>query len=1009
MPANVTADLDSILTSVAARRRVPSATYRVQFSQNFTFRDAEALVPYLHRLGISDLYASPILRAVAGSTHGYDICDPGELNPELGTPDDFAALSAALQAHEMGLLLDIVPNHMGIAHNCNPWWNDVLENGQASRFARFFDVDWTPVKPELAGKVLLPVLEDQYGNVLDSGKLALAYSDNRFELRYGEFRLPVAPGSYAAILELALERLAGRLDPHHDDVIELQSILTSIRHLPRRSTQDVAALQERHREKEVVKRRLAALYGASLTFETVLEETLEGLNGLPGDPHSFDQLDALLREQAYRLAYWRVAGEEINYRRFFDVNTMAAIHNELPEVFHATHDLILKLVASGQVTALRVDHPDGLWDPPGYFRMLQAHILLARAAADYGDTWTEAERAKLEADAFTLLEALPDDVEPPLYVVAEKILTETEPLPRDWLVSGTTGYDFMNQVNGLFVDARNEAAFDRLYTAFVGRELNFQELVYAAKRMIMRESLASEINSLAHQLERLAEGNRHYRDFTLNGLLEAIREFMACLGIYRAYITAPGNVSQRDQSFVEAATREALARNPLASQTIFYFLRDCLLLRNFYEFDEADRSRLLAWVMRFQQVTGPVMAKSVEDTTFYVYNRLSSLNEVGGEPTRFGLSLDVFHRQNLERRHLWPDAQTATSTHDTKRSEDVRARLNVLSELPDEWAAALTNWQTLNARHKTTLADGPAPDANDEYLLYQALLGAWPIHAEALVPGEAWDTFRGRIQAYMAKATKEGKVRTSWTNPNADYDAAVARFVERILDLEQNRDFVRAFDTFQQRIAFFGQINSLSQTLLKLTSPGVPDTYRGTETWDLSLVDPDNRRPVDYSRLAVMLDELDSLAGRVFASLADDLRTQRPDGRIKLFLTRCVLAYRSQHRELFHRGDYQPLQATGAKAAHVCAYARTLGGESVTVVAPRLVFGLTNGSQHVPTGAAVWEDTWLPLPHLVVGARLHNVLTQDEIEVTAREGIPGLALAAILDRFPLALLAKAAE
>ena len=1007
MALTATTELDQTIAALAAKCRIPSATYRVQFSQDFTFRDAEALVPYLHRLGISDLYASPILAAVPGSTHGYDVCDPARLNPELGAPEDFERLSAALQAHGMGLLLDIVPNHMGIAGNCNPWWTDVLENGRASRYARFFDIDWTPVKPELAGKVLLPVLEDQYGNVLDSGKLALVYVDGRFELHYGEFRLPVAPGTYAAVLDPALERLAARLDSEHDDVLELQSILTSISHLPRRNSVDIAALEERHREKEVIKRRLATLHGASPTFQTALEETIQALNGLPGDPRSFDPLDALIREQAYRLAYWRVAGEEINYRRFFDVNTMAAIHNELPEVFHATHDFVLKLVAAGHVTALRVDHPDGLWNPPGYFRMLQAQALVERIRANSGDDLAAGERALLEERVNVWLDAQPIETEPPLYVVAEKILTETEPLPRDWAVSGTTGYDFMNQVNNLFVNPSNEPAFDRLYADFIGLDLNFQDLMVNAKRTIMRESLAGEINSLSHQLERLAEANRHYRDFTLNGLQQAIREFIACLGIYRTYITGPEVVSQRDQSFVEAAIREAQQRNPRVSQTIFYFLRDCLLLRNIYEFDEPDRELLLHWVMRFQQVTGPVMAKSVEDTAFYVYNRLSSLNEVGGQPASFGLSLEEFHRQNEQRRRAWPHALISSSTHDTKRSEDVRARLNVLSELPDEWAAALVTWSAHNARYKVALADGPAPDANDEYLLYQALLGAWTFAADQMIAGPAWDEFRRRIQAYMAKATKEGKVRTSWTNANADYDEAVAGFIERILDPDESRDFLDSLSAFHRRVAFFGQVNSLSQTLLKLTSPGVPDTYRGAETWDFSLADPDNRRPVDYARLSAALDALDAEAGVDRRRLVDELVTHRDDGRIKLYLTRCALAFRDRRRTLFRQGDYRPLLATGARAEHVCAYTRSLDGDSVTVVAPRLVAGLTDGAERLPTGATVWGDTWLPLPFLAADARLRDVLTGDEIALSARDGITGVALADLLARFPVALLAAA--
>lgn len=987
--------LDQLIDRIATQGHSPRTTYRLQFSPNFTFRDAEALIPYLHCLGITDLYASPLQKAMPGSTHGYDVCDPTELNPELGSRADFDRLTTTLDDHGMKLLLDIVPNHMGIFGDCNRWWYDVLENGPSSAYAPYFDVDWSPVKPELAGKVLLPILEDQYGNVLDSGKLTLTFRDGGFEVRYADFGMPIAPGTYDAVLEPAIEPLIELQGAEHDDVLEAQSILNAIGHLPTRNSEDPAQHTIRQREKEVIKRRLATLHETSAAFRRVLDKTLSLLNGLPGDPHSFDRLDTLLRKQVYRLAFWRVAGEEINYRRFFDVNSMAAIRNELPEVFEATHEFILDLVAQRQVNGLRVDHPDGLWNPPGYFRMLQSAALVRRVLAAFASD-DAPERADVEARVEAWLDAhCADGRRWPLYVVAEKILSESEPLPEDWAVSGTTGYDFMTQVNGLFVDQRNEAAFDQLYSRFIGQPIEFHELEYRSKRMIMRESLAGEIYSLAHQLERLAERKRHYRDFTLDVLRRAIQEIVACMRIYRTYITGPDAVSLRDQSFVEAAVQEAQRRNPRVSQSVFYFVRDCLLLRNLYEFDEPLREPLLRWVMRFQQVTGPVMAKSVEDTAFYVYNRLVSLNEVGGHPSTFGLSLDEFHARNVERLALWPLSMTSTSTHDTKRSEDVRARLNALSEMPEAWAEAIVEWHDLNARHIVALADGPGPDSNDEYLLYQSLVG---VLTEAdLADDDARAIFTERIQAYMAKATREAKVRTSWTHADLGYDKAVATFVANILDPLQSTEFLQSLTAFTRRIAFFGRLNSLSQTVLKILSPGVPDTYRGTEIWDFSLVDPDNRRPVDYETLVPRLAALDEAIATDISLVVEHLTNDLANDDAKLHVTRRTLAYRSAEGSLCGRGEYRPLVATGARAAHVCAFEWSADDERAVVVVPRLVVALTDGEERLPVGFDVWGDTQLPD---LSGGNLRNIFTADRLA----DGQQAASLGAILSTFPVAVL-----
>jgi (1->4)-alpha-D-glucan 1-alpha-D-glucosylmutase len=987
----------ALIEEALTARRVPSATYRLQFNQAFTFHDARDLVPYLHALGVSDCYASPVLLARAGSSHGYDVCDHGRLNHELGAEADLDAFTATLRDHGMGLILDAVPNHMGIADARNVWWMDVLENGPASPYAPFFDIDWHPVNPDLENKLLLPLLEDQYGYVLEAGKIRLGYEAGAFSLWYYQTRLPVAPCTYSVILEHPLAALAGSLGEGHGPLRELRSVLTALRYLPPRTDVSPDKVVERHREKEVIKGRLAALHASSPEVREAIDTTVRTFNGTVGAPRSFDLLDGLIDRQAYRLAFWRVAGEEINYRRFFDVNELAAIRMELPEVFGATHRLLFRLLAEGKATGLRIDHPDGLRDPAGYFRQLQEQYVLARAALPPGLESYDLERAVAARLADPAASR-------PLYVVAEKILAEGEALPPDWAVDGTTGYDFLNAVGGLFVDPEARDAFDRTYRAFVGPSAGYDQTVNSAKKMTMLVLMASEINALAHQLDRIAERNRRCRDFTLNSLTFALREVIACLPVYRTYITSPGGASPRDRQVVEAAAEEAKRRNPRTAEAVFDFVRDAVLLRRVQDFPEADRPRLVEWALKFQQLTGPIMAKSVEDTVFYTYNRLASLNEVGGSPDRYGTSVVAFHRQNAERREHWPHSLLTTSTHDTKRSEDVRARLNALSELPQEWQAALGRWGRLNAPKKAVVEDHPAPSRNDEYLLYQTLLGAWP--AEPLKPAGR-EHFRGRIAAYMQKATKEAKVHTSWINPNEEYDAAVRQFVARLLPDTADDPFLADLLALQRRVAYFGYFNSLSQVLLKLTSPGVPDLYQGTELWDFSLVDPDNRRPVDYRRRQDVLNELQGRidrAGDDLAPLAGELLVNLPDGRIKAYVTYRTLRFRREQERLFSHGDYLPLEATGARRDHVCAFARSAGDQAVLVIVPRLIVGLTGGAERPPLGSEVWGETRLLLPPHLAGGNYRHLFTGEAIGPADQDGAPGLLLATALDQFPVAFL-----
>lgn len=1004
--------IETVIEEVAAQRRVPSATYRLQFNRAFTFQNARDLIPYLYDLGISDCYSSPLLKARTDSSHGYDICDHSQINPHLGGEEDFQSFTTELRNRGMGLLMDMVPNHMGIGEACNLWWMDVLENGPSSLHANYFDIDWHPVKPELQNKVLLPILGEQYGKVLEKGEFRLTFEDGAFFLYYYDIKLPIAPRTYSSILSYQLDTLAQALGDESEQMQELRSIMTAINYLPPRTELAAEKIEERNREKEVIKRRISGLYQASAYVRAAIDTAVQAFNGTVGNPRSFDGLDTLLDDQAYRPAYWRVAAEEINYRRFFDINELAAIRMELPEVFHATHQVILRWIAEGKITGLRIDHPDGLWNPRDYLSQLQRSNVLQQVKTRLSDKIPEDDLREAVSTWFTNRFGQDGTATPswPLYVVAEKILCGGETLPTDWPVDGTTGYDFLNTLNGIFVNSAHRGAFDRIYHQFTRSDVNFRNLTNSCKKMIMLVSLASEINALAHQLERLAAKNRLYRDFTLNSLTFALREVIAALPVYRTYISEDGSVSQQDETYIETATEEAKRRNPRTAASIFDFLRDTLLLRNLWDFREEDRRPLIEFVMEFQQVTGPVMAKSVEDTAFYVYNRLVSLNEVGGHPEQFGCSVADFHRQNSDRRQQWPSSLLATSTHDTKRSEDVRARINVLSEIPEEWRVALGRWSRLNESKKVLIGNEPAPDRNDEYLLYQTLLGTWPesgAGGRSQLFAEEFASYRDRIAAYMSKATKEAKVHTSWVNPNEQYDAAVRGFVGQLLAGGKEDPFLKEFLPFQRRVAYYGRYNALSQLLLKLTAPGVPDIYQGAELWDFSLVDPDNRKPVDYRQRKSLLAELKERLEREGADLTNlisELLENPQDGRIKLFVTHRTLGFRRAHDRLFSDGCYLPVMARGTKREHICGFIRALDNEAVLVVVPRLVVGLTGGKESPPLGSEIWEDSWLSLPREQKGKGYRDLFTGELVRIGERHGSYGLPLAELLNKFPVALL-----
>ena len=993
--------------------RIPAATYRLQFNRHFTFEDARRLVPYLEALGVSDVYASSYLAARPGSLHGYDIVNHNALNPEIGTADEFDRLTEALLDRGMGQILDVVPNHMGVATGSNPWWNDVLENGPSSSYAEFFDIDWDPVKRELANRVLLPILGDQYGKVLENQELALEYKEGSFGLRYYDTRLPIAPGSLTQILRAPVEKLVEVLGDGDPDLQEYQSIITALTNLPSRTEKVKERIRERLREKEVIRRRLARLVESNEFIRRSVEETVRIFNGTRGDPPSFDLLDRLLDDQVYRLADWRVAGDEINYRRFFDINELAAIRMEYPAVFQEAHRLILRLIEDGKVTGVRLDHPDGLFDPPAYFLQLQQDRLAQRIRArlrDVGDAGGGGEEAVIaRAHQEYASRCAEDPNRPgcrPLYVIVEKILAKGERLPTTWAVHGTTGYEFLNLVGGLFVEARNEKAMTAIYTHFTGQRRPFADLVYESKQLIMRASMSSELNVLGHALDRLSERNRHSRDFTLNSLTHALREVIACFPVYRTYINGrSAEVSLQDRACVEVAIAFAKRRNPTTNVSVFDFVRDLLLLRYPANVDESYREAQRVFVQKLQQLTAPVMAKGVEDTAFYRYHRLISLNEVGGEPERFGIPVEEFHKQCQLRQERWPAGMSATSTHDSKRSEDVRARIHVLSEMPGDWRAAASRWRRWNRRHLGEVDGQPAPDRNDEYLLYQTLIGAWPL---GLMEREARSAFTLRIQEYMLKAAKEAKWNTSWINPSQAYDDALRSFVARILDPGWSPRFLQDFAAFHEPIARLGMVNSLAQTLLKTTAPGVPDFYQGTELWDFSLVDPDNRRPVDFEmrhRLLINLQE--RIAAGDVARLSRELLEHWEDGRIKLFTTQRALDCRRRLRELFHSGDYVPLPARGAAPDRLVAFARHRGTVTVLVVLPRLMRSLTDGGAHLPIGAAVWRDTRLLLPREIPDQVYRNCFTGALLRSQAAEEGPALLGREILADFPVALLESA--
>lgn len=877
----------------------PRATYRLQLQPQFGFAAAEKTVAYLADLGISHLYTSPVLQAVSGSTHGYDVVDPTQVNQDLGGQVGFDSLSKRLQSNDLGQIIDLVPNHMAIVGRQNPWWWDVLENGPASRFATYFDVDWEASDERWPNKVLLPVLGDHYGRILEAGQFRLSYDEGSFVLHYFEHIFPIDPSSLPDLLMRAAENCGSEL---------LAFLAESHKRLPRPIVTARQDVERRHRDKAVLVGLLDRLYREDSLSATALKAEIDILNSDP------DMMDPLIQQQNYRPAFWRTASSDLGYRRFFDINSLAGMRVEDAEVFAATHTLPIAWVQQGRVQGLRIDHPDGLRDPAGYLHRL-------------------------------------NDACPGAWIVVEKILEPTEKLRSDWRVAGTTGYDFLNLAEGLFIDPAGEAELTDFYARFTGAETDFSKVVRDCKRQIIFELLDSDLGRLTSLFVDICERHRRHRDYTRHDLHQALLDTAACFSVYRSYVRAASNqVASEDQQEIESAINAAIAEQSETDPELFHFLRDILLVRISGPLENE-------LTMRFQQLTAPATAKGVEDTAFYRYHRLISLNEVGGAPDRFGVTVEQFHQACARNQQEFPETLLASSTHDTKRSSDVRSRISLLSEIPARWQQTVQTWSRQNERYR----NADIPDRNTEYLFYQTLVGAWPIDAE-------------RAGAYMEKAIREAKEQTSWTRTNADYEEGVQTFVEATL---ADVDFCAAVQEFVSTLLLPGRINSLAKTLLQLTAPGVPDIYQGSELWDLSLVDPDNRRMVDFPLRHQLLLELPQLT-------PEQLLERIDEGLPKLWVIRQALRLRAEQPQLFNRqSDYRPLFAQGDKADYLLAFLRA--GKALTLV-PRLTIGCGNQ----------WADTRIGLPP----GHWRNILTGDKLVAGTSQ------VSDLLARFPVALLVR---
>lgn len=882
--------------------RIPTATYRLQLNARFTFDDAIAIAPYLKDLGISHVYCSPYLQAAPGSMHGYDVIDHQRVNTELGGEEGHQRFCQRLEELDLGQVLDIVPNHMAISPQNHYWW-DVLENGPSSRYASWFDIDWQSAEVKLHNKVLIPVLGDQYGRVLAAGQIRIQQGADGFQVRYMEHLFPLSPRSLVILLTKSAD-VAG-----NDTLCFLAD---SLSRLPAPDSTDAKSVQDRHRDKTVIYELLARLCRENPPIASVIASTIEGINT------DVDTLDEMLNQQNYRLAYWRTADQELGYRRFFDVNTLVGLRMERPHVFDATHARILEWVDRGVLDGIRIDHPDGLRDPQQYFARLRARAPVA-------------------------------------WIIGEKILEAGEFLRTNWPIDGTSGYDFMNVCNSVLVSGDGLKALDNIYDEFTSRNDDFELLAHSKKIGVEQEALGSDVNRLASLFVEICENHRDRRDYTRAEIRRALREVAACFSIYRTYVVAERNeITDEDRLEIDHAVEKAKQQRPEIDAELFDFIADVLTLRE----RGAQESEFL---LRFQQFTSPVMAKGVEDTVFYCYNRMIGLNEVGGSPAANGISVEDFHRYCARMQATHPRTMTALSTHDTKRCDDVRARLAALTEVPERWSETLQRWSGQNARFKVK----NYPDPNTEYFLYQTLIGAWPISEE-------------RLTAYMEKATREAKEQTTWTQQNKEFEEALRSFLQKIL---QSSEFIADLEKMVSLLNTAGQTNSLAQSLLRCAAPGVPDTFQGGELWDFRLVDPDNRSPVDYGLRQNMLKDLEN------GLSADEIMRRSESGLPKLWVTYKALHLRREHPEWFSaEADYIPLEASGARSDHGIAFVR---GKKIACIVPRWPIKLEND----------WKDTSITLPK----GDWINILSGDRVKGER------VSMQHLLNRFPVALLVRETE
>jgi (1->4)-alpha-D-glucan 1-alpha-D-glucosylmutase len=930
---------------------VPIATYRIQFTPEFGFKEAAGIVEYLNALGITDIYASPIFHARKGSTHGYDVVDPCSLNPELGSEEDFNNLADEVKNHGMGWLQDIVPNHMAIGSD-NHMLMDIFECGTNSKYYDFFEIDWDPPQESMKGKMLVPLLGKLYAECLEAGELKLKYSREGLSINYYQLRLPILIKTYPTVFRHNLAHLEQELGENNPEYIKLLGTLNLIE-----SINSEKGGNSFYQQIALIKKMLWSLHQENNSIRRFIDGNLAFFNSENGDRDGVDNLDRLISQQIFRLSYWKVATEEINYRRFFTVNDLISVNIRDNRVFEYTHQLIFKNLSEGKFTGLRVDHIDGLFDPENYLIKLREKI---------GDT----------------------------FVVVEKILQADEHIPQSWPIQGTTGYDFLNDANRLFCDDSNRSAFSKLYYKYVKLSQGYEELLYNRKKLIIEKHMAGNIDNLAQYIRRISSHDRYGQDITTFGLKRALEEVIAFFPVYRTYINNT-TITEEDRGVIGQAINAARDRNPDLAYEL-KFLEKFLLLEYGNSATQDEKQVWLNVAMNFQQYTGPIMAKGFEDTVLYIYNRLVSLNEVGGDPNNFGIAPDRFHQFNLGRAENFPYSLNAGSTHDTKRGEDTRARINVLSEIPAEWEYSLKRWSRINRGKKKKAHGQFAPDRNDEYFLYQTMVGTY-------TDSEEPEFYKQRIKDYCIKAVREAKMHTAWIKPDNDYEEAFLSFIDKVFDRSKNGQFWEEFLPFQKKITNYGTYNSLSQVLLKMTCPGVPDFYQGSEFWDLSLVDPDNRRPVDFEKRARSLDDIKQAVDNNIEDLIKKLMAEKDNGRIKQFLIYRVLSARKDHMELFLNGKYMPLEVRGRFTRNVIAFARNLENSCAVAAVPRFLTNLADEDES-PLGEKIWQDTKMIFPEHFPQNWI-NAITGEKIAV--RESV--IPVGDIFSLFPAALLISEEE